>query len=297
MRGRRIAALLSGIAVLALLLPATGQADHVRTQGAVSAQVVKLKSRDYWVVEIVWSASCEGVPEGSAWYDGHLYMIDADTGERIYVGGVVNTSGHRNVSETREWWVSSLPRPRRLIPELTIGCFQNFPLHGGPDVTVTGNEIVIPPSFSAWGGSGGGGGGDGGGGAYPTDALGPNGCLIAVLGTNGADKLDGTGAGDVIVGFAASDRLRGRLGHDCLIGGTGRDRLEGEAGNDRLTGGSGGDVLIDELGLNAFEAGPGADYVNSRNGNRETVRCGPGFDRVRADRRDRLRGCERRSRS
>jgi Ca2+-binding RTX toxin-like protein len=297
MRGRRIAAYLSGIALVALVLPDAGLADHVRTQGSVSAQVTKLKSRDFWVVEITWSASCEEVPEGKAWYDGHLYMIDADTGERIYVGGVVNTSGHKNVTEMREWWVSSLPRPRTLIPELTIGCFQNFPLHGGPDVTVTGNAIVIPPTFDGEGSGGGGPGGRGGGrGDYPTDPLGANGCLIAVLGTNRADRLDGTGAGDVIVAFGAGDRLRGRPGHDCLIGGTGGDQLDGEKGNDRLTGGVGGDVLVDGFGTNAFDAGPGSDRVDARNGSRETVRCGPGFDRVRADRRDRLRGCELRTR-
>jgi hypothetical protein len=297
MRGRRIAAYLSGIALFALPWPADAQAEHVRTQGAVSAQVTRLKSRDFWVVEIVWSASCEGVPDGHAWYDGNLYMIDADTGERIYVGGVVNTSGQKSVTETREWWVSSLPRPRTLIPELTIGCFQNFPLHGGPDVTVTGNAIVIPPTFDGERSGGGGPGGRGGGrGDYPTDPLGANGCLIAVLGTNRADRLDGTGAGDVIVAFGAGDRLRGRPGHDCLIGGTGGDQLDGEKGNDRLTGGVGGDVLVDGFGTNAFDAGPGSDRVDARNGSRETVRCGPGFDRVRADRRDRLRGCELRTR-
>ena len=300
MSGRRIVAYLSGIALLALPLPEAAEANHTRTSGTVSARVVKLKSRDFWVVEIQWSATCQNVSDGSAWFNGELYMIDANTGERIHVGGVVSTSGRRTVSETREWWVSSLPRPRRLIPELTIGCYEPSPLDGGPEITVTGAEILIPPSFSAWGGSGGGGGGngDGGGGGpvYPTDPLGANGCLIAVLGTNGVDKLEGSGAGDVIVAFAAGDRLRGRLGHDCLIGGTGGDRLDGEEGNDRLTGGKGGDVLVDKAGLNAFDAGPGADRVNARNGTRETVRCGPGFDLVRADRRDRLRGCERRIR-
>jgi hypothetical protein len=36
--------------------------------------------------------------------------------------------------------------------------------------------------------------------------------------------------------------------------------------------------------------------VNSKNGRRETIDCGPGNDVVRADKRDRLKGCEKRKR-
>jgi N-acetylglucosamine-6-sulfatase len=42
--------------------------------------------------------------------------------------------------------------------------------------------------------------------------------------------------------------------------------------------------------------GRGWDRITVRRGGRDVVRCGPGFDRVRADRRDVLIGCERRSR-
>lgn len=40
----------------------------------------------------------------------------------------------------------------------------------------------------------------------------------------------------------------------------------------------------------------GRDRINVRWGGRDVVRCGPGVDHVRADRRDRLIGCERRTR-
>ena len=264
------------------------------TTGTVSAKVKELRGPDLWGVEIVWSASCTGATPGTAWYDGNLHMIDADSGERIHVGGVVNTSGAASVSETREWFVSAGPRARRLIPELTVGCFENFPLHGGPDALVTGGLVIIPASFSRGGGGGGGGGNrDGGGRADPTDRLGPNGCIVAVIGTNGADELTGGDGGDVMVGFAGRDRLRGLAGHDCLIGGSGRDRLNGGDGSDRLTGGSGPDRLVDRKGVNAFDAGPGNDFIDARNGQREVVRCGPGHDLARVDRRDRIRGCER----
>jgi hypothetical protein len=43
-------------------------------------------------------------------------------------------------------------------------------------------------------------------------------------------------------------------------------------------------------------AGRGRDRINVRRGGRDVVHCGSGFDRVRADKRDVLIGCERRSR-
>jgi hypothetical protein len=297
-RRRAIAPVLASIILAASYLAVPAPADHLRTTGSVSAQVKELRGTDYWSVDIPWTAACTGAKPGTAWYGGALHMIDVDTGERHYVGGVVNTSGAASVSETREWAVSAIDRPQTLVPELTVGCYENFPLHGGPDIVATGAAILIPARLSGrrGGGGGGTGGGDGGGRNDPTRALGADGCRAAVIGTNGPDRLDGGQAGDVMVGFAAGDRLRGRAGHDCLIGGSGRDRLEGEEGDDRLTGGPGGDRLTDDKGTNAFDAGPGGDLVDARNGARETVRCGPGHDLVRADRRDRLRGCERRLR-
>jgi RTX calcium-binding nonapeptide repeat (4 copies) len=291
----RLSTLLLCVASAALALPASSQADHIKTTGTVSAQVTERRNSDLWIVEIHWTASCQGAAPGTAWYNGDLYMIDVDTAERIYVGGVVNTSGQQAISETREWSVESLPRSRRFIPELTIGCYENFPLHGGPDVVVTGNEVVIPPSFGTGGRGGGGNGGSGKRGSGqidPTEPLVTGGCVKAVLGTNAVDILKGGDEGDVIVGFAAKDRLRGFAGHDCLIGGTGDDQLEGERGSDRLTGGGGLDVLIDKHGINAFDAGSGNDYVDARNRKRERVNCGPGFDRARVDPDDRVRSCE-----
>ena len=277
-----------------LTWPAVSAAEHIVTAATVSAQVTERKSTDFWVVEIDWTAACSGAAPGTAWYDGDLYMIDADTGERNYVGGVVDTSGQRTVSGKKEWYVSSLKRSRRLFPELTIGCFENFPLHGGSDVVVTGSTVIVPPSFGSRSGGGGSGGGKGAGGRQgdPTSPLAAGGCIRALLGTDGADVLAGGDEGEVIIGFAAADRIRGSSGHDCLLGGAGNDRIEGELGNDRLTGEGGKDVLVDRKGVNSFDAGAGNDRVDARNGKRELVRCGSGRDLVRADDRDRLRGCE-----
>jgi hypothetical protein len=293
-RGRLTALLVSAL-LAALVLPAGASADHTRTSSTISAAVTKLRGTDFWEVEIAWTATCHGSPADKAVFLGTIFMVDSETGERIEVSGVADASHQLSISGTRTWYASSRKRPWTLTPELTIGCHEDFPLDGGPASTSEGAPVTIPPSFHGVGGGGGGGGqggGSGGGGADPTGALGPRGCLIAVLGTNGADKLEGTDAGDVVVAFAAGDRLRGNPGHDCLIGGTGRDELEGGRGDDRLTGGAGRDTLRDEDGVDAFYGGGGGDYVNARDGRRERVRCGPGVDRAVVDAGDRVRGCE-----
>jgi uncharacterized delta-60 repeat protein len=115
----------------------------------------------------------------------------------------------------------------------------------------------------------------------PAPPTGP--CANLVAGTRGDDVLRGSAADDRLLGRAGHDRLSGLAGADCLKGGMGRDRLVGGPGGDRLVGGP---------GRNSYRAGAGPDSVNALNGRRERVTCGPGRDRVRADRGDQLFGCE-----
>ena len=71
---------------------------------------------------------------------------------------------------------------------------------------------------------------------------------------------------------------------DVLSGGDGDDHLVGGYGDDRLTGGAGRDRL---------DGGVANDTVNARDRTRDKVRCGPGRDRVSADRNDSVaRDCE-----
>jgi Ca2+-binding RTX toxin-like protein len=263
---RRLLALACA-AAFALAWPATVVADHLRPTATVSAAVTERTGDDTWRVDIRWQAGCQGASEATDNYDGHLYMVDLDTGERTYVGGVVSASG---VRDTREL---AAARARHLRPELEITCFVAFPQHGaGYSITVTGNPVTIPARFGGGGGAGG--------------------CRVAVLGTNGPDALTGGAAGDVMIGFAADDRMRGEGGHDCLVGGAGADRMTGGDGADRLVGGRGRDTLVGGPGANAYDAGGGDDVVRARNGTPESVRCGAGRDRAYVDRRDRVRGCE-----
>ncbi len=82
---------------------------------------------------------------------------------------------------------------------------------------------------------------------------------VNVKGTAGNDALTGTASADRLTGGGGNDRLSGMAGNDVLVGGSGRDRLVGGAGNDRL---------------------------ETRDGERDAVDCGPGRDTVVGDRLD-----------
>lgn len=90
--------------------------------------------------------------------------------------------------------------------------------------------------------------------------------------------------------------LDGGPGNDAIAGGRLSDLLDGGAGNDRVAGGGGPDDIVGGPGKDRLFGGAGRDSIKSRDSKRDTVRCGPGRDRVTADRRDRVRGCERISR-
>jgi Ca2+-binding RTX toxin-like protein len=101
---------------------------------------------------------------------------------------------------------------------------------------------------------------------------------------DGEDRVIGGAGNDKLYGSGAADELKGNAGNDRLDGGTGRDKLEGGGGHDALKGGAGQDAL---------KGGPGRDRISAKDGKRDRVDCGPGRDVVRADRKDRLRRCER----
>jgi Ca2+-binding RTX toxin-like protein len=159
-----------------------------------------------------------------------------------------------------------------------------------------------------------------------TRLLGPGACVTEQLGTVQNDLLDGTDLGDSLFGLQGDDILNGLPGEDCLFGGVGSDRLSGSqgddrllgddsskgiAGNDRLSGDAGSDLLVggpgrdrlsggagdDRLtggrGQNRLRGGSGNDRLNSANGRIDRLSCGRGRDTARADRIDRVRGCER----
>jgi Ca2+-binding RTX toxin-like protein len=118
-------------------------------------------------------------------------------------------------------------------------------------------------------------------------------CLRRLAGNARGNLLIGGRRGDLIYGKGGADRISGRGGNDCLWGGTGNDRIRAGAGADRVHGSSGNDVLIGNSGRDSIWGGFGADLIYARDGERDTIDCGPGRDRVVVDRGDRVRRCER----
>ena len=119
-------------------------------------------------------------------------------------------------------------------------------------------------------------------------------CQVGQLGrlcdNPGREVLRG-GAGDdeiranrCVVSFCSRQRFVS-LNGSVYSGGPGRDRIIGADGRERIIGGPGADVLRGGLGRDTILA--------AGDGRRDLVRCGPGRDRARVDRIDRVRACER----
>jgi Ca2+-binding RTX toxin-like protein len=114
-------------------------------------------------------------------------------------------------------------------------------------------------------------------------------------GSSRADKIFGLGGNDLLLGLGGADLLDGGSGNDSLDGGAGNDTLKGRAGDDTLRGGPGNDKLNGGPGKDTLDGGGGNDTINSKDGVAETVNCGAGRDKVKADRADKLRSCEKKT--
>jgi uncharacterized repeat protein (TIGR01451 family) len=198
----------------------------------------------------------------------------------------------------------------RVVTIVLVGTTVGATLHHAVTVTATGTDpleaavdtLVTPQSVAP----------------APAPLVGPP-CSNVDRGGRDDDVISGTAFGDTIYGLERSDLLRGLEGADCLWGGEGNDVLDGDGGDDRLWGGNGrdrlvggdgndllygglkSDVLIGGVGddfispgtgRDLVRAGAGNDVINARDGSRDVIECASGVDRVTADRRDRLRGCE-----
>ncbi len=112
-------------------------------------------------------------------------------------------------------------------------------------------------------------------------------------GNAGADLVTGGDGDDRVFGREGDDRLSGNAGDDLVRAGAGNDRVFGREGDDRISGNAGNDTISANEGRDRVFGRQGNDVIRVRDGERDTVDCGPGRDTVAADRRDVLRGCER----
>jgi hypothetical protein len=144
-----------------------------------------------------------------------------------------------------------------------------------------------------------------------------SGVALAVnkVGTNGPDTLRGTNGADTLSGRDGNDNLFSLDGRDILLGGSGKDNvlggerspgggdkiLSGDAGNDAVIAGRGSDNALGGAGndfvVDGYLRESSEDTLSGETGNdvivanhvpafEDLVLCGPGFDRVLADRRD-----------
>ncbi|MGH2710513.1 MAG: calcium-binding protein [Actinomycetota bacterium] len=266
-----------------LAVPGTSAADHIDISGSVAAAAEKVEAT-LVTIKVSWNFECRVTSSEGASWSGGLNLVENETGKETYVGGVTSASGDSSTSQSR----TDQDRFVHAVGKVNCG-ERNSPYHGSDTKEFVSGDVLIPAKAPG-GGGGGGGGGSGGG---PTDPLAAGGCAVEVLGTPQNDTLVGTDANELIFSLGGDDSVTGGDGHDCLIGDSGNDRLNGGSGSDRLTGGSGNDLLVGGPGKNDYDAGPGNDRVKSKNGKKETVDCGPGKDKARVDKSDRLSGCEK----
>ncbi len=95
------------------------------------------------------------------------------------------------------------------------------------------------------------------------------------------------------VGTAGNDVLYGTPRNDVLLGRGGNDRVYGLGRNDVLRGGNGNDVLWGGSGHDHELGSRGADLIHARDGQRDWIDGGPGFDTAWVDRYDVVTHVER----
>ena len=95
------------------------------------------------------------------------------------------------------------------------------------------------------------------------------------------------------VGTARSDTLYGTPRNDVLLGRAGSDTVFALQGNDVADGGIGNDRLYAGMGKDTVRGGVGNDLLFARDGRRDEVNGGPGFDEAWVDRLDVVRSVER----
>jgi Ca2+-binding RTX toxin-like protein len=105
------------------------------------------------------------------------------------------------------------------------------------------------------------------------------------------------GGDSTVTGGAGSDKLKGHDHVETIDGGPGDDRVEGGYNNDVLTGGPGkdtifGDSTTDTCNFLSCKIPFGNDVINARDGEMDTIDCGPGEDRATVDAIDVVANCE-----
>ncbi|MER7337416.1 calcium-binding protein [Streptomyces sp. NPDC000075] len=106
------------------------------------------------------------------------------------------------------------------------------------------------------------------------------GCTI--IGTSGADTLNGGYGNDVICALSGNDTVRASYGNDTVYAGPGNDNVDGGFGDDNLIGGPGNDTLTGNYGNDRLDTVDGVAGNDTANGgfNTDTCTTDPGDTRI-----------------
>ncbi|UQW99489.1 calcium-binding protein [Streptomyces sp. RerS4] len=106
---------------------------------------------------------------------------------------------------------------------------------------------------------------------WTTSVNNARGCTI--IGTSGADTLNGGYVTDVICALGGNDTVRASYGNDTVHGGFGNDNIDGGFGDDTLNGGPGNDTLIGYYGNDRLTTTDGVAGNDTANGGAGTDAC------------------------
>lgn len=102
---------------------------------------------------------------------------------------------------------------------------------------------------------------------------------LVIEGSNGRDRLTGTGDADIIAGLGGADRIAAGAGNDSVEGGDGDDRIDGQGGDDFIEGGDGDDRITGGSGNDSVSGWDGDDRIDGKAGE-DILGGGGGRDRI-----------------
>jgi hypothetical protein len=101
---RLLLAVIGAVATVGLGWPSASLADHIGIGGSVGASVERFGSNS-WLVTVTFDAECRGAGPAGASYQGNLYLVDSETSERTFLGGISVASGRvtQLIHSTDRW--------------------------------------------------------------------------------------------------------------------------------------------------------------------------------------------------
>jgi Ca2+-binding RTX toxin-like protein len=118
------------------------------------------------------------------------------------------------------------------------------------------------------------------------------------VGTDGADTLSVGGKPAEVDARGGDDRIVTSYSADRVDAGAGDDHVRGYGGDDHIVGGPGRDTLLgDAAGTTTCtfldcQTTAGNDVIDARDGERDSLDCGPGTDQALVDAADVVANCE-----